>query len=54
MSEVIKAERLTKVFNKHLTAVDHVNFSVNQVYRVLPTPLFAHGVFHPNSLFCAS
>lgn len=28
--EVIKAEKLTKVFNKHLTAVDHVNFSVNQ------------------------
>jgi len=26
--EVIKAEGLTKVFNKHLTAVDHVNFSV--------------------------
>ncbi len=30
MSEVIKAEGLTKVFNKHLTAVDHVNFNVNQ------------------------
>lgn len=29
MSEdVIKAEGLTKVFNKHLRAVDHVNFSV--------------------------
>jgi ABC-2 type transport system ATP-binding protein len=29
MSEdIIKAEGLTKVFNKHLTAVDHVNFSV--------------------------
>jgi ABC-2 type transport system ATP-binding protein len=28
--EVIKAEGLTKVFNKHLTAVDHVDFSVNQ------------------------
>jgi ABC-2 type transport system ATP-binding protein len=27
--EVIKAEGLTKVFNKHLTAVDHVKFSVN-------------------------
>lgn len=26
--EVIKAEGLTKVFNKHLTAVDHVDFSV--------------------------
>jgi ABC-2 type transport system ATP-binding protein len=26
--EIIKAEGLTKVFNKHLTAVDHVNFSV--------------------------
>jgi len=26
--EVIKTEGLTKVFNKHLTAVDHVNFSV--------------------------
>jgi ABC-2 type transport system ATP-binding protein len=26
--EVIKAEGLTKVFNKHLIAVDHVNFSV--------------------------
>jgi len=28
--EVIKAEGLTKVFNKHLTAVDHVDFSVKQ------------------------
>jgi ABC-2 type transport system ATP-binding protein len=26
--EIIKAEELTRVFNKHLTAVDHVNFSV--------------------------
>ncbi|NWF87597.1 ATP-binding cassette domain-containing protein [Candidatus Bathyarchaeota archaeon] len=26
--EIIRAEGLTKVFNKHLTAVDHVNFSV--------------------------
>ncbi|MEM3693794.1 MAG: ATP-binding cassette domain-containing protein [Candidatus Bathyarchaeia archaeon] len=26
--EVIKAERLTKVFNKSLVAVDHINFSV--------------------------
>jgi len=26
--EIIKAEGLTKVFNKHLTAVDHVDFSV--------------------------
>jgi len=26
--EIIKAEKLTKVFNKHLTAVDHINFSV--------------------------
>jgi len=26
--EIIKAEKLTKVFNKSLTAVDHVNFSV--------------------------
>jgi len=26
--EVIKAEGLTKVFNKHLTVVDHVNFGV--------------------------
>jgi ABC-2 type transport system ATP-binding protein len=26
--EIIKAEGLTRVFNKHLTAVDHVNFSV--------------------------
>lgn len=30
MSEVIMAEELTKVFNKHLTAVDHVSFSVKQ------------------------
>ena len=31
MSEgVIKTEGLTKVFNKHLTAVDHVDFSVKQ------------------------
>src|SRR5512136_2131785 len=30
MSEVIRTEGLTKVFNKHMTAVDHVNFSVNQ------------------------
>jgi ABC-2 type transport system ATP-binding protein len=31
MSEdIIKAEGLTRVFNKHLTAVDHVNFSVKQ------------------------
>jgi ABC-2 type transport system ATP-binding protein len=28
--EVIRTEGLTKVFNKHLTAVDHVNFSVKQ------------------------
>jgi len=28
--EVIKTEGLTRVFNKHLTAVDHVNFSVKQ------------------------
>ena len=28
--EVIKAEGLTKVFSKHLTAVDHVDFSVKQ------------------------
>jgi len=28
--EVIKAEGLTKVFNKSLTAVDHVNFSVKE------------------------
>jgi len=28
--EVIKAKGLTKVFNKRLTAVDHVNFSVKQ------------------------
>src|SRR3972149_2662424 len=26
--DIIIAEGLTKVFNKHLTAVDHVNFSV--------------------------
>jgi ABC-2 type transport system ATP-binding protein len=26
--EIIKAEELTKVFNKHLTAVDHVSFGV--------------------------
>jgi ABC-2 type transport system ATP-binding protein len=26
--EIIKAEGLTRVFNKHLTAVDHINFSV--------------------------
>jgi len=26
--EVIRTEGLTKVFNKHLTAVDHINFSV--------------------------
>jgi ABC-2 type transport system ATP-binding protein len=26
--EVIKAEGLTKVFNKSLVAVDHINFSV--------------------------
>jgi ABC-2 type transport system ATP-binding protein len=26
--EIIKAEGLTKVFNKHLTAVDHIDFSV--------------------------
>ena len=26
--EIIRTEGLTKVFNKHLTAVDHVNFSV--------------------------
>ena len=30
MSEVIKVEGLTKVFDKHLTAVDHVSFSVKQ------------------------
>jgi len=30
MSEIIKAEGLTKVFNHHLTAVDHINFGVNQ------------------------
>lgn len=30
MSEIIKAEGLTKVFNHHLTAVDHINFSVDQ------------------------
>ena len=28
--EVIKAEGLTKIFNKHLVAVDHVNFSVKR------------------------
>lgn len=28
--EVIKAEGLTKIFNKHLVAVDHVDFSVKQ------------------------
>jgi len=28
--EIIKAEGLTRVFNKHLTAVDHVSFSVKQ------------------------
>nr|MDO8132774.1 ATP-binding cassette domain-containing protein [Candidatus Njordarchaeum guaymaensis] len=28
--DVITVEGLTKVFNKHLTAVDHVNFSVKQ------------------------
>ena len=28
--EVINTEGLTKVFNKHLTAVDHVNFDVKQ------------------------
>ena len=28
--ELIKAEGLTKVFNKHLTAVDHVSFSVKR------------------------
>ncbi|HEY4675021.1 MAG TPA: ATP-binding cassette domain-containing protein, partial [Candidatus Bathyarchaeia archaeon] len=26
--DIITAEGLTKVFNKHLTAVDHINFSV--------------------------
>ena len=31
MSEdIIKAEGLTKVFNKHLTAVDHISFNVKQ------------------------
>jgi ABC-2 type transport system ATP-binding protein len=30
VEEVIKTEGLTKVFNKHLTAVDHVNFGVEQ------------------------
>ncbi len=30
MSEVIRAEGLTRVFNKHLVAVDHVSFSVKQ------------------------
>ena len=28
--EVIRTEGLTKVFSKHLTAVDHVNFNVKQ------------------------
>ncbi len=28
MEEVIKAENLTKVFNKNIVAVDHINFSV--------------------------
>lgn len=28
--EVIKVEGLTKIFNKHLVAVDHINFSVKQ------------------------
>jgi ABC-2 type transport system ATP-binding protein len=28
--EIIRAEGLTKVFNKHLIAVDHVNFGVNK------------------------
>jgi len=28
MNEVIKAEGLTKIFNKNLVAVDHINFSV--------------------------
>lgn len=28
--EIIKAEGLTRVFNKHLTAVDHVDFGVKQ------------------------
>jgi ABC-2 type transport system ATP-binding protein len=28
--DIITAEGLTKVFNKHLTAVDHINFSVKQ------------------------
>jgi len=30
MEEVIKVENLTKVFNKHLTAVDHVSFGVKE------------------------
>jgi ABC-2 type transport system ATP-binding protein len=30
MSEVIKTEGLTKIFNKHLVAVDHISFSVRQ------------------------
>ena len=30
MNEVIKAENLTKVFNKSLVAVDHINFSVRE------------------------
>lgn len=30
MSEVIKTEGLTKIFNKHLVAVDHISFSVKQ------------------------
>lgn len=28
MNEVIRAEGLTKVFNKNLVAVDHISFSV--------------------------
>jgi ABC-2 type transport system ATP-binding protein len=28
--EVIKAENLTKIFNKSLVAVDHINFSVRE------------------------
>jgi len=28
--EIIKAEGLTKVFNKHLTAVENINFSVKR------------------------
>ena len=38
MSEdIIKAEGLTRVFNKHLIAVDHVNFSVKhgEIYGFL-------------------